>query len=268
MILMQTEGYMTSSELEFLLAITDKDGDGNVEYLSFLQRYDARMPNCKEVELATWFPETPASPSNCYPSLAPDQVQAVLIERVRIRLKASQISIQEILPIFCPTRNNTISLDMLGKVLGYLPFRLSLVEARCLANTIIKGQSSLSIALVEKKLAVGVSSEALDELYALVATRVGPRILETCPFSLGASDYITQQQFRKCLSMASLTREEEEQCLLVTDKNSQGRIRWDDFVKKASSNRVTPKSPSKVGPVSTEYGGCCGFSKSRRYVQA
>lgn len=38
MMLMQTEPYLTGSELDWIVSITDKDGDGNLEYATFLWR--------------------------------------------------------------------------------------------------------------------------------------------------------------------------------------------------------------------------------------
>lgn len=275
MVLMQTEGYLTSTELEFLLAITDKDGDGNVVYVSFLQRHDTRKNDAvygksKEIELTKWLPQVSIMSSNCYPSLTPAMVNQVLAERIGIRLKECKISIQDILRIFLPPDKSTVvSLELLAKVFGYLPFRLSLIEAGGLACHICERATSIPVVLVEKKLSA--STGAMQELYGVVAARLGPRILATSPntrsFSLGASEYITQQQFRKCISEAALTRQEEEKCLLVADKNPQGRIRWDDFVTKASSNRSNGQPTKRIPSEDDAPSCCCWKSRARRYTQ-
>jgi len=239
MVLMQTEGYLTSSELEFLIAITDKDADGNVEYLSFIQRYDARgAAKGNQVEMAKWLPHVNMVRCICYPSIASGTVNEVLHERARRRLKACNVSLPMALRLLMPPDSaSTVPIETLAKALGYFPLHLSLAEAAGVAHHITDNQRQISTSLLEKKLSVVCTS--LDELTLQVAERLGPNILSSAPFSLG-DDFMTQQHFIKCIkgilgAGADLDRVSEDKCLLIADKNAQGRIKWKDFIRHLQS---------------------------------
>lgn len=130
MILMQTEGYLASSELEFILSITDKDGDGNIEYISFIQHHDVRGGKNRLHEVPKWLPRVNIVRCVCYPSLSPVTVNEVLRERLRQRLKGRGVHLTSCFRyLMPPEETNTISVELLGKVLGMFPLGLSLAEA-------------------------------------------------------------------------------------------------------------------------------------------
>eukprot|EP00392_Amoebophrya_sp_AT5.2_P015523 g15729.t1 len=169
--LMQTEPYLTGSELDWIVSITDKDGDGNLEYATFLwrktpaQQYRPKWspPSSIVAQLKTV--------QRVAPSLPGDYLQKVLLARLH-RL------IEEKLP---DRANRTCFADgekylqeprfafTLSLLLSYLPFGLSAEEASFLVES-AKGPGISSF------LAASSAGPTLMELTTWAKSKLGPNL--------------------------------------------------------------------------------------------
>jgi len=94
------EPYLTGSELDWIISVTDKDGDGNLEYASFVWR-----KNASQKYIHRWAPpSTIVNQVQFAQSVAPncpaDYVQKILLTRLRSVLDDKSTSLPSILPIF------------------------------------------------------------------------------------------------------------------------------------------------------------------------
>jgi len=140
MILMQCEPYLTGSELDWILSVTDKDGDGNVEYGTFFWR---KAPEHKYIP--RWSPPQSiihqcSIQGPVAPSLPVDYVEKCLLARLKDMLDRKNVQdLQAVMSIFPDGHEFLISpvhAQKLMFILSFLPFGLSKDEAVFLVNQV------------------------------------------------------------------------------------------------------------------------------------
>jgi len=258
--LMQAEPYMTHSQMDWLALLTDKDGEGRLLPGSLLSRLGVGGPARPEPMVRGNIPPRPP-PVSSKASVAPGAPQLLVVSavlgRVRGRLfrAGPQLTLASVLSLFDIAdagnrqQGAMVSRDLLGVLLGNLCLGISVAEADELVGALAAGGSkrvgddgSVQINLLYDLMDKAGEPEMdnlVMELREAAQRRLSGRGMQIAS-ALGAAagDWISEVEFRRGLKSAladsglvpkSTASDEEEQFLLLAEKNAVGHIYWKLF---------------------------------------
>jgi serine/threonine protein kinase len=252
--LMQAEPYLTKNQLEWLMLLTDQDGEGRLLPRSLLVRLGAGPSNPnRSGQLVV--PPRPACVSRT--PIAPHSprsiVVAAILQRLRDRLCAAgpQLTLEQVLSVFDmgTDRGITLSRDTLACLLGHMRLGISVAEADEVVSSIAGGSAvgggSVSVKLASLYEAVRRAGEPesdtlVDELRE-VAHRFlgrGNQFAQAAQAISEGGEWIQESEFRRCLAVALMDEgvqakapdvEEEDKVVLLAEKSAAGAVRWRHF---------------------------------------
>lgn len=252
--LMQAEQYLTANQLEWLMALTDKDGEGRLLPRSLLVRLGAGPANPRSGG-SLLVPPRPASA--CRTPIAPhtprQQVVAAIMARIRDRLFASgpQLTIERVLSIFeiGNDRGASTTKETMACLLGHMRLGISVAEADELCGSMV-GSGGASIPLHSLYNAVQLAGEPdqetlVDELREAIRDRFIGRgsqfadaALRLCGPRADGGDWLPESEFRWCLGQAlvedgiqatPMDPDDEDRAVLLAEKSAAGTVRWRQF---------------------------------------
>jgi Ca2+-binding EF-hand superfamily protein len=251
---MQAEPYLTAHQLEWMMALTDKDGEGRLLPRTLLVRLGAGQANPNRAG-SLMVPPRPVSSSSglIAPRMPRSQVVAALLARIRDRLFAAgpQLTLERVFSIFeiGTDRGISMSRETLACLLGHMRLGISVREADELVSSIAtSGNSSVHLhSLYEAVLRAGEPDQEaiVDEFRDFVRERFVGRGSQFAESALRAGgpradggDWLQDSEFRWCLAHAladegiqatRLDPEEEDKVLLLVEKSAAGTVRWRHF---------------------------------------
>jgi Ca2+-binding EF-hand superfamily protein len=256
--LMQAEPYLTANQLEWLLALTDKDGEGRLLPRSLLVRLGAGPANPGRGG-SLMVPQRPASTLRApiAPHTPRSQVVASILARIRDRLYSAgaQLTIERILSIFeiGNERGASTSRETLACLLGHMRLGISVAEADELVSSIAGGStvgggaasvllSSLYDAVratePEQDMLVDELREGVREKFLGRGSQFADAALKLCGPRTEGGDWLPESEFRWCLAQALVDEgiqatpmdpDEEDRALLLVEKSAAGPVRWRQF---------------------------------------
>jgi len=277
MTLMQAAQYLTPCQLEWLVLLTDKDGEGRLLPHSLI----ARLGNPSSPSMSggqAVVPPRPlgASRTPVAPNMPRSLVVAAALVRMRERLFAAgpQLKLERVLGLFDirgtgekgagPLANH----DTVASLLGHLRLGVSAAEADELVSSFnVAGSPGTGVsALCDALLRMGEMESLVHELREDAKQRLldcGPGFAAEVE---SAGDWISEAEFRRCLKVAltddrspktSTDADEEDRFLLLANKNVAGDVLWQSFLKEyagmedkestsETNDKVTPLSPKLV----------------------
>mmetsp|Transcript_49388 Transcript_49388/g.89391 ORF Transcript_49388/g.89391 Transcript_49388/m.89391 type:complete len:1256 (+) Transcript_49388:108-3875(+) len=252
--LMQAEPYLTSSQLEWLMVLTDKDGEGRLLPRSLITRLGAGS-TAPPRGGALLVPPRPAAASRTpvAPHTPRSLVVAAVLARIRDRLFAAGplLTLERILSLFeiAADRGTTTSRETLACLLGHLRLGISVAEADELVSSLAGGSAvgsasgSVQIAGLFDAInrAGDPESEAVvDKLREAARERLlgrGTALVAAIGY-IDGGDFLSELDFRRCLTAAMADEgvqvtapegDEEDRLVLLADKNAAGSVRWRPF---------------------------------------
>jgi len=275
--LMQAEPYLTQSQLEWFVVLTDRDGEGRLQPASLLTRLG--WESSKHALRAAWKLSVPPRPVCCSrlpiaPHTPRSLVVATIVARVHDRLAGAgpQLTLDRVLNLFGAnssyTQGPSLGREELATLLGHLRLGISAAEADELVCSIAggragpaSGDNSVNLAnLYERVQCAGdlETSEPVLELREAAQTRLvgkGSK-LAAAALHLDNGEWLPEAEFRECLSSlfadeaVPLAEEEEERLLLLAEKTASGNSRWRPFAVAYAKwdEAATPTSPTPVSP--------------------
>ncbi|CAD7963892.1 unnamed protein product [Amoebophrya sp. A25] len=250
MLLMQTEAYLTGSELDWIISVTDKDGDGNLEYATLSWR---KTPT--QNYRPRWLPPTfivhqLKHVQRVAPSLPADYVQRVLLARLHKIVQDKQgegmrpciTFLLDVLSLF-PDGEKYVAEQRfgatLGMLLGYLPFGFSKDEAAFLTEN--AGGKGIMAAL-----SAASSGTVLAEISQWAKSKIGPhtqalRKAMVDQYTHANDEWFMVDELTSCLLLAdnSLNDMDLDRFLLLADKNFGGKLLAVDFWRKVAPGEST-----------------------------
>jgi Ca2+-binding EF-hand superfamily protein len=252
--LMNAEQYLTQSQLESLVLLTDKDGEGRLLPRTLLPRLPggSRMlggPGSAVFSSAVL--ETESDIGGVTLSLPKPLIAAVLLIRMREKLQraGSSLTLERVLGVFEVARDQgaTLPRNVLAAMLGQVRLGVSIAEANELisifaSNTNVTGGPNSVRLSGFCDLLVQASDpdtqHAVDQLRADMREKLvgrGSALAKAIAVSHDR-DYISEAEFRRCLNLAigghcpaSRNADDEDRCIILADKDAVGCIRWKHF---------------------------------------
>lgn len=254
---MQAEPYLTSSQLEWLTLLTDKDGEGRLMPVSLLVRLGfnqgmARTPGTKHLP---WSKSSLGQKSLVAPAIPRQVVVAAVMARVRDRLQGAgtQLSLERILGLFdlAPSgdRSTSVGRDVLVPLMAHLRLGISANEADEVVSSLAAATSGRPTTNSGVRLAslfdmLHTPAEAdeilVQEIREIARARLfgrGQHIAAAA--GCGDAEFIPEADFRRGLRNSLLyddsspiittSDEEEDGLLLLAEKNASGEVRWRPF---------------------------------------
>lgn len=283
--LMQAEPYLTANQLEWLMVLTDKDGEGRLLPRSLLVRLGAGPSNPTRGGALMVQPRpTSASRAPVAPHTPRSVVVAAILSRIRDRLFAAAptLTLERALSIFemSAERGASTSRETLACLLGHMRLGISVAEADELVSAIAGGSAvgggSVSVQLSSLYDAVHRAGEPeqeaiVDELREAARDRFlgrGSQFAEAAQRAGGprvdGGDWLSEHEFRRCLAQClvddgiqatAADSDEEDRVLLLVEKSAPGATRWRHFAAtylgwqddEYCSNPGDPASPKRAG---------------------
>lgn len=256
--LMQAEPYLTQNQLEWLMLLTDKDGEGRLIARSLLVRLGAGPANASRgAQLMVPPRPSGASRKPIAPNTPRAQVVMAVVSRIRDRLSEAgkQLTLEHVLSIFeiGTDRGTTVNRDTLACLLGHMHLGISVVEAdevvsSLSANSASGGTHSVKLASLydtlqragepEAEVLVDELREVTRERYLGRGSQFAAAAEQRCGPRSEGGDYIPESDFRRCLQIALQDdglqapppeKEEEDRTVLLAEKNKTGDVRWRHF---------------------------------------
>lgn len=258
-------------QLDLLLRLTDKDGDGfflPLTLIAVLRADTGSMAVAARVAVPELsLPKGSASrePSELLAPAVPRPLVAdAILARLRDRLSAAKLHnrLSELLGLFGITgREGTVRRNVLVSALALFRLGISALEA-----------DELVCYLCGVKAAAGDMRVSLSDFYAgvqrvgspedwlpvwqmrnLARQRLAGRgaALTANATALRRGEWLSERDFRRCLITAlskdgpKVSAGEEDRIVMLAEKNSVGEIRWQRFVQTYASIRVTSQ-PAKA----------------------
>eukprot|EP00931_Biecheleriopsis_adriatica_P053671 TRINITY_DN31477_c0_g1_i1.p1 TRINITY_DN31477_c0_g1~~TRINITY_DN31477_c0_g1_i1.p1 ORF type:complete len:1272 (-),score=235.41 TRINITY_DN31477_c0_g1_i1:38-3853(-) len=263
--LMQAEPYMTHSQMEWLALLTDKDGEGRLLPGTLLLRLGvtsaAAATRATNPLRRDNVPARPVSNSmRAFVASGAPQVLVVsaALGRVRQRLfrAGPQLTLGSILSLFDiadgsnrqQAESASVSRELLAVLLGHLRLGISVAEAdelvAALAASGRRNRDSDTVGIVLLYDFVDRAGETdMEALVTELRDTAQRRLLGKASLIVahrsGASDWLSEAEFRRglraalaesCWDRGSNAESEEDQLLLLADKNAAGHILWRPFV--------------------------------------
>jgi len=264
--LMQAEPYLTPGQLEWLMMLTDKDGEGRLLPKSLL----ARLGNPQQQRmiggtgggpaLVLVPPRPPGSSQGPVArSVGRDVVVNAALARVRDRLRLAKpdggLKLQAVLGLFELDGESRMSRATLATVMGHLRLGLSAGEADEVVNSLGGNHSSSGNLSAANTVAIASLCEALarasDAAREASTTEMregakeflsgrGDALASAAMQGYPDSEWLSEVDFRRVLvstsTAAGLPKLELEEdmldtLLLLAEKNAAGELRWRHFAK-------------------------------------
>jgi len=245
----QAEPYLTANQLEWLTALTDKDGEGRLLPRTLLVRLGANTANVNRGGMLM-VPPRPAGASRgqIASHARRGQVAAAILARIRDRLFSAgpQLTLERVLSIFevGTDRGASTSRETLACLLGHMRLGISVAEADELVSSLVgsAGASTVHLTALYDALQRGgeLDQEALvDELRDAVRDRFLGRASQFAEAAARCGgDWLPESEFRWCLAQAlvdegiqssPMETEEEDRAMLLSEKSASGTVRWRQF---------------------------------------
>jgi Ca2+-binding EF-hand superfamily protein len=254
--LMQAEPYLTPTQVEWLIMLTDKDGEGRLLPWSLL----IRLCPDRQANLATIGGAVVALPEQqqgltCYP-VAPKTprqlVVGAIVARLCLRLNAAgpNFSFEHIFGLFDLDAKSKMNRFTLVSLLSELRLGISASEA----DELLSGLLGVGAAASPSRTS-SVTLSNFSDYVRQVEERDGAAVadmrdrardrfvgrgdilvnaIENCD---GNEHWLPEDDFRRCLCIATtnctraLTEDQEDRIVLLAEKNALGQVRWRDFAK-------------------------------------
>lgn len=255
--LMQAEPYLTPLQLDWLVMLTDKDGEGRLLPWSLLARLApdrmAGLSASGGPAARVLVPPRPPGTQARGPVAQGSQrsaVLAVLLFRVRATLRVAGAALQlaQIFTLFELDSKNHLTRSVLASLLGQLRLGISMPEADELICSWPNaagaagqpGQGPVALAFVCEavhRAAEGREAEVINELHEAARLRLEGRgqALALNILSADVGDHwVPEVEFRRCLAASlaeTIDNETEDQLLLLADKNASGDVLWRPFTR-------------------------------------
>ncbi|CAD7937255.1 unnamed protein product [Amoebophrya sp. A120] len=246
MILMQTEPYLTGLELDWIVSATDKDGDGNLEYATFLWRKTPGQPYRPRWTAPSSIVQQCKAVTRVAPSLPVDYVQKVLLARLHRTIEEKLVPgmnksciafLLDVLSLFADgdryLQEQRFSFT-LGLLLGYLPFGLSKDEAAFIVEH-AKGAG------ISSSLAASSAGSVLLELTTWAKSKLGPnmgslRKALTEQYMFTQDEWFMHEELSNCFTLTdnSFNDLDLDRFLMLVEKNFAGKLNAVDFWQKVN----------------------------------
>lgn len=259
MTLMQAEPYLTANQLEWLMALTDKDGEGRLLPRSLLVRLGAGPANPSRIG-SLIVPPRPAASARAPIALhiPRSQVVAAILARIRDRLFSAglQLTLERVLSIFeiGADRAASMSRETLACLLGHMRLGISVTEADELVSSIAGGSAvgggSASVQLAslydavqrggepEQEILVDELREALRETFLGRGNKFADAAARLAGPRAEGGDWLSESDFKWCLAQALVDEgiqatpmepDDEDRASLLAEKSAVGAVRWRQF---------------------------------------
>jgi len=255
--IMQAEPYLTANQLEWLMALTDKDGEGRLLPRTLLVRLGAGPANATRAG-SLMVPPRPASAQRLpiAPHAPRAQVVAAILARIRDRLFSAgpMLTLERVLSIFeiGADRGASTSRETLACLLGHMRLGISVSEADELVSSIpgAGGGSSGSVHMVNLFELMHLAGEPeqenlVDEIREVVREKFlgrGSQFADAAAMRGGpradGGDWLPESEFRYCLAQGlvdegiqatPMDADEEDRACLLVEKSAAGTVRWRQF---------------------------------------
>jgi len=284
--LMQAERYLSHGQLEWLIMLTDKDGEGRLLPWTLLARLGSAPSFPVRQGIAQLLvPPRPATFSRVpiAKNTPRSLVNASIIARIRERLSTAgpTLTLDRILGLYelgSPgDKDAAVSRDVIVSLLGHTRLGVSATEVDELVSSLVtagrpgqggEGQREVQLTRLydmiqrggepEMEALVGELRDAAKQ--ALLGR--GASLAASALASDGGS-WLPEEVFRRCLAAALegevAGEDEEDRLLLLAEKNAAGDIRWRPFAQtyagfldtetrsNCSDQNRGPPSPTKKG---------------------
>eukprot|EP00929_Paragymnodinium_shiwhaense_P037787 TRINITY_DN2006_c0_g1_i1.p1 TRINITY_DN2006_c0_g1~~TRINITY_DN2006_c0_g1_i1.p1 ORF type:complete len:1292 (-),score=303.91 TRINITY_DN2006_c0_g1_i1:302-4177(-) len=276
--LMQAEPYLTPCQLEWLMLLTDKDGEGRLIPLSLLPRIGvAPVVPTRGAVVHLLVPPRPAGrgPGPIAPHTLRSVVVAALLARLRGLLAAAgaQLTLERIINLFDLDNQAQPTRDTLASLLGHLRLGISAAEADELVGCICVGAGG-----------VGAGGVQLASLFDAIR-RAGEPEMESLVHELreeakaylygrahafapcaDVGDWVSEADFRRCLQQALSIADDGsaaapvdgdllDRLVLLAEKNAGGDVRWKCFLQALAGSLDSESWGYDVGMQVSSYGG-------------
>eukprot|EP00929_Paragymnodinium_shiwhaense_P110936 TRINITY_DN7828_c0_g1_i2.p1 TRINITY_DN7828_c0_g1~~TRINITY_DN7828_c0_g1_i2.p1 ORF type:complete len:1317 (-),score=283.86 TRINITY_DN7828_c0_g1_i2:119-4069(-) len=250
--LMQAEPYLTPCQLEWLMMLTDKDGEGRLLPRSLLARLCPQNPHAGSSgnagganAAALVMPPRPAGAAKgpVARNLPRSLVVSATAIRVRDRLRAAgpSLRVDRVLGLFELDTKQQLARGSLASLLAQLRLGISAAEADELINSLPAvgaGVGSVQLSSLFEALLRAESAQSEDAV-ADMREAVRARLLgrgdafASAVLTSNFEEFIPEAEFRRCLGVAladvGLDEDTEDRMLLLADKNAIGDVRWRPF---------------------------------------
>lgn len=257
--LMQAEPYLTANQLEWLMALTDKDGEGRLLPRSLLVRLGAGPASSNRTG-SLMVPPRPAAASRAptAPHTPRSQVVAAILARIRDRLFTAgpMLTLERVLSIFeiGSDRGASTSRETLACLLGHMRLGVSVAEADELVSSIAGGSAvgggSASVHLsslfevlqrageAEQEMLVDELREAVRERFLGRGSQFADAAMRLGGPRADGGDWLSESDFRWCLAQGLVDEgiqatpmdpDEEDRATLLAEKSAAGTVRWRQF---------------------------------------
>lgn len=245
--LQHAEPYLTRSQLESLMLLTDKDGEGGLLPRSLLIRLGVQSQHWPSAPL--WVPPRPCGCSSGPVAASTPRpiVTASILCRMRDRLFAAgpQLTLEHIFGLFDLAPSDEWGVvaprDQLASLLGQLRLGISAAEADELVSDLAQaGSCSAGQAYLGSLYEAFRRAGEHDTITSITDMREAAKeCLQgqgdvIASFAQGGGEWIEETAFRRSLHAAmadeqGFDEDLEGRFVLLADKDVVGRIRWRDF---------------------------------------
>merc|ERR1712113_1079790 len=248
--IMQAEPYLTQSQMEWLINLTDKEGEGRLLPWTLLTRmnWDQASGTNAGHRGKLLVPPRPvaATRTPIAPNTKRSLVIAAVVARVRDRLflAGPQLRLENVLHLFDVASSGVADRLILATLLGHLRLGISHTEADELVESLMEGRScgyegGVAIGSLYEKLQRAAEPEVeapVIELREAAKQRLQGRgaAFASTARAIDYGDWLPEPEFRQCIFSAfsddHLSEEEFEVFLLLAEKNAEGESRWRAFL--------------------------------------